>query len=232
MKLMPQPKQVLRQINNRISRLVELGLADHQQLAFLRGTGRRVAVVFPNAEHMSVALRNIDYREMYRLLVRERAYNIKMCDGALIQMMYDYSNQALLRHRLAFLPAPHLDEFQNAPETYIEDELHGDVVTRNVLPVPLRYDYDAREGRHRAVEHPLSHLTLGQYERCRVPVSAPVTPSWFIDFVVRNFYHTDARCYADEMPPGGAVFGESILPEERRVVHVQIPVQTSASAGR
>ena len=220
---MPKPSQVVRQINDRISRLVEFGLADHQQLAFPRVSGPHVEIVFPNAEHVSVTLKNIDYRDMYQLLVRERAYNVKMCDGALIQMMYDYSDRKLLRHRLAFLPAPHLDEFQNAPETYLEDELHGDVVARNVVPFPLRYDYDARDGRHRALEHPLSHLTLGQYERCRVPVSAPVTPNWFVDFIVRNFYHTAIRRYADEMPTAGAVFSESILPEERRVIHMTVP---------
>ena len=67
------------------------------------------------------------------------------------------------------------------------------------------------------------HLTLGQYEHCRIPVSAPVTPHWFIDFVLRNFYHTPSRRYADEMPPGGAAFDDSVSPAERRIVHVVIP---------
>ena len=220
---MPTPNQVMRQINDRIRRLVQSGLADNQLTAFQRKAGRRVEIVFPNAEYISAALKNIDYVDMYRLLVQARAYNLKMCDGALVQMMYDFSDRTLLRHRLAFLPAPHLDEFQNAPETYLEDELHGDVVARNVVPFPVRYDYDARYGRHRALEHPLSHLTLGQYEHCRVPVSAPVTPNWFVDFIVRNFYHTATKRYADEMPARGAVFPESILPEERQVIHRTIP---------
>ena len=173
----------------------------------------------------SATLKNIDYRETYRLLVEHRAYNVKMCDGALIQMMYEFSDRTLLRHRLSFMPAPHLDEFQNRPETYLEDELHGDIVARNVVPFPLRYDYDARAG-HRPMKHPLSHLTLGQYNHCRVPVSAPVTPHWFVDFIIRNFYHTSANRYADEMPIASAVFNESILPEERRIVHIVIPVPT------
>ncbi|MDE0441823.1 MAG: DUF2290 domain-containing protein [Gammaproteobacteria bacterium] len=224
---MPTPNQVVKQINDRIHRLVRSGLADNQLTAFQRKNGRRVEIVFPNAEYISTVLKNIDYVDMYRILVRQRAYNLKMCDGALIQMTYDFSDRTLVRHRLAFLPAPHLDEFQKAPETYLDDELHGDVVARNVIPFPFRYDYDARAGRHQPLEHPLSHLTLGQYERCRMPVSAPVTPNWFVDFVVRNFYHTATRRYADGMPAGGAVFDEVILPEERRVVHVTIPGRTS-----
>ena len=221
---MPTPNQVVQQINDRISCLVRSGLADDQEMAFQRKNRRSVEIVFPNAKHISVVLKNIDYSEMYRLLVEERAYNLKMCDGALIQMMYDFSDRELLRHRLAFLPAPHLDKFQNAPETYLEDELHGDVVARNVIPCPLRYDYDARPGQPRPVTHPRSHLTLGQHKLCRIPVSAPLTPNCFVDFIVRNFYDTTDKRYADEMfTTDGAVFRESILPEERRLIHVTVP---------
>lgn len=223
---MATPNQIKKQINNRILHLVQSGLADDQSLAFQRSAGNRVEIDFPNSQYISATLKNIDYRETYRVLVKHRAYNVKMCDGALIQMTYEFLGRTLLRHRLAFMPAPHLDEFQNTPETYLQDELHGDIVARNVVPFPFRYDYDAREGRHQPVEHPLSHLTLGQYSHCRVPVSAPVAPNWFIDFIIRNFYHTTSNRYADDMPATGAVFNESILPEERRVVHVVIPVSS------
>ena len=149
-----------------------------------------------------------------------------MLDGALVQMLYEFSDGVVQRHRLAFLPAPHLDEFQNAPDTYLDDELHGDVVARRVVPFPLRYDYDARAGRHRELHHPRSHLTLGQYEQCRIPVTAPVAPHWFVDFVLRNFYHTPSRQYADEMPSsGGWRFDESITTAERRLVHVAVPIE-------
>ena len=161
------------------SRLVRSGLVDNQLNAFVKKDGRQVRVIFPNSEHINLVLKNIEYAKMYRLLVQERAYNLRMCDGALIQMMYEFSGRKLLRHRLAFLPAPHLDEFQNAPDTYLEDELHGDVVAKNLVPFPLRFDYDASLDRNRPVEHPLSHLSLGQYKHCRVPVSAPVTPYRF-----------------------------------------------------
>lgn len=147
-------------------------------------------------------------------------------DGALIQMAYDFSDGRLQRHRLAFWPAPHLHEFQNSPDVYLQDELHGDVISKSVVPFPLRYDYDARIGRHVDVRHPKSHLTLGQYEHCRIPVSAPVAPHCFIDFLLRNFYRTPSGCYTDAMPPGTpgtSAFEESISPAERRVVHVTVP---------
>ena len=225
---MPMANRIRNQINERIRRLVEVGLADRFQLGFQREAGKRIEVTFPNAVHVSMALRNAEYSEIYRLFVRERAYNVKMLDGALIQIAYEFAGDALQRHRLAFFPAPHLHEFQNSPDVYLDDELHGDIVARSVVPFPLRCDYDGREERHVDVAHPKSHLTLGQYEHCRIPVSAPVTPHWFIDFLLRNFYQTPGRGYANEMPTGGVAFEESISPSERRVVHLVIPGPASA----
>ena len=97
------------------------------------------------------------------------------------------------------------------------------------MPFPLRCDYDGGDGRHVDVAHPKSHLTLGQYEHCRIPVSAPITPHWFIDFLLRNFYQTLGRGCTDEMPVGGVSFEESISPAERRVVHLVIPGPAAAS---
>ena len=220
---MPTANRIMVEINDRIRRLVEVGLADRFHLGFLRRMGRRVEITFPNAAHVSLSLKAVEYADVYRGLAHEGTYNVKMLDGALIQMTYDFSDNRLQRHRLAFFPAPHLHEFQNDPDVYLDDELHGDVIARDVVPFPLRCDYDARDSRHVDVAHPKSHLTLGQYEHCRIPVSAPVTPHWFIDFVLRNFYHTPSRRYADEMPPGGAAFDDSVSPAERRIVHVVIP---------
>lgn len=223
---MPTVKRVTDQMNERIGRLVETGLADRVQFGFPRPAGKRVDVTFPNAAHVSTALKNVKYSDVYRLFVRERVYNVKMLDGALIQMTYEFTGDRLQRHRLAFLPAPHLHEFQNSPDVYLHDELHGDVIARSVVPFPLRCDYDGRDERHVEVAHPKSHLTLGQYEHCRIPVSAPVTPHWFIDFVLRNFYHTPSRRDADRMPAGGETFDESMAPAERRVMHVVVPPST------
>ena len=146
-----------------------------------------------------------------------------MCDGALIQMFYEFSKQQLLRHRLAFLSSFYLDEFQKAPDTYIKDEVYGDVVARKILPYPFRFDYDDRQGMSHSLKHPSSHLTLGQYQRCRIPVSAPLTPHWFVDFVLRNFYQTPDRNYADEIAPSCPSFDESLYPQERKKIHLSIP---------
>ena len=231
------PHKVAEQINRIIAYLVETGLSDSQSYAFRRTIRDNLEeVTFENAKYISGALRECAYDEIYQYLVQKRVYTVKMLDGALIQITYIFSGDTLERHRLAFFSAPHLEEFQNNPGVYLEDEIYADILAKNIVPFPIRFDYDCREEIYEELEHPKSHLTLGQYRNCRIPVTAPVTPFWFIHFILKNFYHTAFTKYAEDLPPPGDSFAESILPAERNVVHVTIPTsatkQTTSSLRR
>ena len=221
---MPSPSQTQTQINELVGYLVYIGLADDQRFAFQKTVdGNLRQVTFEGSEHVQLALKNFSYDEIYQHLVQERAYNVKMLDGALIQMMYAFAGRTLQRHRLAFFSAPHLENFQSDPEIYLEDERYADVVAKNIVPFPLRFDYGAPEADQEWV-HPKSHLTLGQYKNCRIPVTAPMAPFWFIDFILRNFYHTAFAQYAERLPRHSNDFAASILPAEQAIVHIAIPV--------
>ena len=228
---MPTPNATKRQIDGIVRYAVERSLADDQNFAYLNGDARNSAeVTFPGAELIGIAMRNVPYEEIYEKLAAERVFNIKMLDGALIQMMYQFSQGTLFSHRLAFFPSPFLEQFQNNPDIYLDDEVYADVVAKNIVHVPIRFDYDARDSRHEEVAHPKSHLTLGQYENCRIPVSAPLTPIQFFDFLLRNFYHTAHDKYADGLPAFSGKFDPSITSAEQRVVHVVIPAQVAWSS--
>lgn len=223
---MPTPLKIKKQINVLIAHLVEVGLADAQNPAFQRKTANGITeITFQGAKSVSIAFKNLAYSEIYRNLLEERAYNLKLLDGALLQMMYSFGKTKLQRHRLAFFPSPHLNEFQNDPDIYLEDEIYADVVARNIVPFPIRFDYDGRDNQYRELVHPKSHLTLGQYEECRIPVSAPMMPSVFVDFVLRNFYHAESHTqYADDLPATTErSFPRSIFPSEQSIVHVVLP---------
>lgn len=75
-------------------------------------------------------------------------------------MTYAFQGEALTGHRLAFFPAPFLEEFQNSPEVYLEDDIFADIVARNVVPFPLRFDFDVRDFDESVFAHPRCHLTL------------------------------------------------------------------------
>ena len=221
----PSPSDTRRQIDKVVTYLVETGLADDQQFALQRGGVVGPAeVTFGGAEYVTLALRNdVDYVDIYQQFAKNRAFNLRLADGALVQMMYAFSDGVLESHRLAFFPSPHLEEFQSNPDIYLNDELYADVIARNIVPFPLRFDFVAADTRHQPVVHPRAHLSLGQYEHCRIPVSAPLTPVQFVDFLLRNFYSAAFHRYEDGLPAAGESFPESIHPLERSVIHVITP---------
>ena len=217
------PQTTVDQINRLVRHLVETGLADDQRSAFRRGKGA-VEVTFDSAGQVSAALGNTSYVEIYEIFVRDRVFNAKLLDGALIQMMYMFANNELEQHRLAFFPAPHLEQFGRDPDVYLEDRLYADIVGRSVLPLPIRFDFDARDDRHREVMHPKSHLTLGEYAECRIPVSAPLTPHRFLDFILRSFYQSrSGDGFVVRLPRFAGSFADSIALAERNVLHVVVP---------
>ena len=220
---MPTHVQVKNQIDAILRYLVETSLADDQQFPLVRRRSGVYAVTFKGAEYVSIAMKDREYKEIYDYLVGERAYNVKLLDGAVIQMMYVFNGNGIQRHRLAFFPSPYLENFQNDPEIYLEDEIYSDVIARNLVPFPLRFDFDGRDGIYEEIVHPKSHLTLGQYEKCRIPVTAPLTPYWFISFILRNFYNTAYNRYSENLPVLKGVFAESIFATERDLIHIQLP---------
>ena len=217
--------RIKRQIDDVTTYVIESSLSDDQNFAFLRdgNSEGRTEITFQGSQNIAIAMSNIPYDEIYQSLSENRSYNIKMLDGALIQMMYEFDDRTLLRHRLAFFPSPHLIEFQNSPDAYLEDELYAEIVAHNIVRFPIRFDYDASESAHVDLVHPKSHLTLGQYENCRIPVTAPLTPFQFMDFILRSFYDTDSKKYADGLPSSSAKFDESISAAERGVIHIGVP---------
>jgi hypothetical protein len=221
----PTPGAMKGQIDSIVSYLVEVGLSDDQNLSFIRTSRGGVSeVTFHSAQQVSLSMKSLGYNEIYAHLARERAFIAKMPDGALIQMRYMFVDGILERHSLAFLPSPHLEEFQNNSDIYLEDVVYAEIVAKSIVPFPIRFDFDCREEIVRPILHPHSHLTLGQYENCRIPVSAPLTPWCFLSFVLRNFYHTAFYKYAEEMPYYKDAFEDTIVSEERSLLHFQLPI--------
>ncbi len=195
------PSQIKNQINLIIGYLIEVGIADDQNGAFQRsGNGGFMEITFQQSAHASAALKNRSYTDIYLHFLQTRSYNVRLLDGAIVQMMYEFSGEILQRHRLAFFSSPYLEEFQNNPDIYLYDEIYADVVAKNIVSFPIRFDYDDRKDAHQVLVHPKCHMTLGQYESCRIPVTAPLMPFRFIDFILRNFYHTAFLRFAENLP--------------------------------
>ncbi|MEG3911504.1 DUF2290 domain-containing protein [Microcoleus sp. w2-18bC1] len=218
---MTTPKEICQEINEITRKLIFIGLSVEQNYVSSTQTGKgSYKIAYSGMQDLSIVLKNVDYKEMYEELDRNDNYNIKMIDGALIQLMYTYENSSLISHRLAFFPSPFLENFQNDPEIYEKDEIYADIIAKNILPVPIRFDYDPDN--HQELDHPKSHLTLGQFKNCRIPVCSPIAPSTFISFILRSFYNTAFKKFTAQLTFSSKLFQKTITSGEKKILHIAI----------
>ncbi len=206
-----------------ISYLIERGLADDQNNTFIRRLGtKKWEISFQGAEHVSLALGSEEYETIYKEMATRRSFNIKLLDGGLLQLQYLFEMDRLVEHRLAYLPSPSLRAFKEVPEEYLFDELFVDIIKRHLVPFPLRFDFDKKTAID--VEHPACHLTLGDIRGCRIPVSAPLTPRWFTEFILRNFYQTEKYDLVGALPSHRTRFSDTLTDNESRLIHIKVPI--------
>ncbi len=215
------PKQTLKQIYSLMESLVGLSLSNEQNFPATQGKpNASFTITINNAERMSIALKNVSYREIYGELENARCFNVKMLDGALVAIRYRFRAAVMCEHSLSYFPSPDLEHFQNDPELYLEDEIYADIIAKNIVPFPVRFDFSNDAAKFVDVHHPYSHLTLGQYENCRIPVCSPLSPLAFGGFILRNFYNTAFRKYSDEIPVSALVFAKTITANEQKIPHL------------
>jgi hypothetical protein len=210
-----------------LTSLIESGIVDDQNFPVLRRIPNKAwEVTFANTDYVSITMDDVDYAVIQRELAEKRSYTAKMIDGGLLQLMYRFENGRLVQHRLAYYPSPDLRPFHEDPDVYLRDELFLDIVSRRIVPFPLRFDFN--EAAARDVVHPRCHLTLGDVKGCRIPVSAPLTPRWFIEFVLWNFYQTDKHDLVRSLPDHRLHFARTITANECRLIHMVVPERLRA----
>lgn len=220
---MTSPKKIFTQINRLTSDMVGLGICDSQNFPSYKKSQGNVVEIGISDSDCSIFLKSISYSDMFSQLDKKRMYNLKMIDGAMLSMYYRFVNNNLVSHRLSFFPSPDLEAFQNGPDIYYDDELYIDIIDRRIVTIPIRFDYDKQEGVYAPVKHPISHLTLGQYEHCRIPVTTAMTPYQFIEFIMMNFYHTAFENFNDKLTFFKDDFEETIFDEEKKIIHIHTP---------
>ncbi|MFZ5808047.1 MAG: DUF2290 domain-containing protein [Chloroflexota bacterium] len=213
---------VKKELEQILSAVVNDGIAIDQNFPFVRQLSNNDwQVSFEGGENISSVMNYETYEQLYKELSQSRIYTAKLVDGGILQLMYSFRSNDLIKHRLAFYPSPTLRPFQEDPESYMQDQLYMEIVSRRLIPFPLRFDFDLETACD--VEHPQCHLTLGDTKCCRIPVSAPLTPRWFIEFILRNFYQTENYNFVNNLPPYLFSFTETITNRERELIHVIIP---------
>ncbi len=214
------PESVRRQIADLINRLLIASISVKQFPPAIR-TVEGGAIQIGGRPGTAIAMRDISYEDIYRELDSNDAYHVKLVDGGLLLFQYSFRpDRSLAQHRLAYFPSPVLPTVEEAPALYEQDELYGDITTRRLVRFPVRFDYAPDQKVD--VLHPASHMTLGQYESCRIPVAGPLGPSSFGMFIIRNFYFRTYKKYKNNFDrrPVQIDRTESISANERRVTHI------------
>jgi len=217
------PRDKVREDLERLTaELIGLGLVDDQNFPATKQVGNSLwEVSFKGAENISLAMVDSEYEVIYNELSASRSFNLKLIDGGLLQLSYRFEDDILIKHRLAYYPSPSLRPFQEDPELYMREELYMEIVSRRIVPFPLRFDYDLKAAKD--VAHPCCHLTLGDIEGCRIPVHSPLMPRQFLEFVIRNFYQTEKFDFIAKFPKHRHFFDISISANERNLIHLAVP---------
>lgn len=215
--------KIMAQLNTLTKDLINTGLCVDQNFPHIviqRENKKKICI---GELGTNIFLKNVPYRDVYYEMLHRRAYNLKMLDGAMLLLEYTFQKKDIIHHRLSFFPSPDLLEYQQNEEIYLEDEIYLDILDKQIVAVPFHFDFEKEDDIVKPIEHPVSHLTIGQYENCRIPVSSAVPPALFIDFVIRNFYHTAYYKFCDKISKYKNEFTESILGIEKELVYIGIP---------
>lgn len=214
------PESVRKQITDLINRLIIASISVKQFDPAVR-TVDSGTIQIGGRPRTTVAMRDIPYEDIYRELDSHDAYHVKLVDGGLLLFQYSFRpDQSLAQHRLAYFPSPILPTVEEAPALYEQDELYGDITARRLVRFPVRFDYAPEQKVD--VLHPASHMTLGQYESCRIPVAGPLGPSSFGMFIIRNFYFRAYMKNKNKFDRRPTKIGrqETISTNERRLTHI------------
>ena len=210
------PRETTQEIRDVMSQVIRAGLSNEQKYPAIRKMGQFQTEIFiEGSPDLSVSLKGLPYSEIYASLEAGGAFNLRMIDGSLIQMMYTFTRNKIQTHRLSLFPSPSLDPYEEAQLSYERDELFAEFSGSHMVKFPVRFDFSETE--HIDGDHPKSHLTLGQYKNCRLPVSSPLSPRRFMRFILRSFYWPAFKRVGLPAPNLDLRFPESISANEKQL---------------
>lgn len=220
---MSKAQDTYNEIDSITAKLIEIGLASDQNYPRITDcSNNQEKIDFGKNENFSIILKNVPYSELYAALKTARNYNLLLIDGALVQIQYTFKNDIVTKHRLAFLPSPDLTEYQNDPDLYELDINYTENLDNRIVPTPIRFDFDQQA--FISLIHPMSHLTIGQYKNCRIPVKSAISPFRFFEFILGSFYNTAFNNYRESIQNTGTIHPETIDTIESLGLHINLEI--------
>lgn len=211
-------KEIVKQINQIIYCLVETGICDKFNSPSVQKSGKQTIISWSGYTDLSICLKNVDYDVIYDELNNNNQFSLKLVDGMLIHLLYTIEDDVIVSHRLASFPSRKLELFENDPEMYETDCIYSDIISKSVVSFPIRFDYN----RNQIPNHPRSHLTLGQFKNCRIPVYGPLCPNVFMNFILQNFYNSFFMQNIGDKFKNSIINELTITSQETECLHINI----------
>lgn len=224
--------QTLISIQNIVSELIRISLCDSQNFPTTTDDGKHRCISFAGENYASIALSSLNYLEIYKELNEKRAFTVKLLDGALLQLQYEFdrSKDVVTAHRLAFFPKIDTVPYVFSPDDYSEtDLLFKEIFEGVVILSPIRFDFKRNEI---AENHPHSHLTLGQIKDCRIPVSSPISPGEFIEFIISSYYPRTKEMINSKIFENSLSREDFLTSDHKKLFHVMSPNRKISFIGR
>ncbi|GAA2843637.1 DUF2290 domain-containing protein [Pediococcus damnosus] len=222
-------KLLIKQINSIIQSLYEISLCTYSPMISTSMKAKKNGesqfnIEFPNLDK-NLFFANISYEDMWEKMNCNKQYTCKLVDGGLLTLLYTFSyvSGEMVNSRLSFFPCYETPSLDDCPNDYDTDITYLDVFNEQSYPSAIRFDYDPSQTAVKDIVHPSTHLTLGQFEHCRIPLQSPLTPLQFFSFIIRNFYNSkyslwqsqiSSICYKD------LAFNNTISINEQKIVHL------------
>lgn len=229
---MTLPLLIQKDINEMMIALIRNALVNAQHFPVIKGQVERDCTIgFENDDKITISFGLDKYEDIYDRLLDNQVYSMRLLDGGLVQISYSFASAKMTRHRLAYYPNPHVGRDE---DSYCDCEESESIALmlqrRNVVPFPIRFDFNIDEMLFVPIEHPRSHLTLGGFECCRIPISSPIPPIAFMRFILRNFYSLPGVLSTDILPSSSVSdLPRTIDPLEQRELYMDLALVKNES---
>lgn len=181
-------KNLMSDIDHTVTELISMGLVREYNKYSSQDCGNGIYMISMSGRNdASLVLYDKHVSPIFVMskLLLEKQYTLLLYDKGIIQVDFSVCGNQITKERLVFIKKHNRvwgkEEIAEAEVSDIDwfTEEEG-------IPVFLRFDFDLSN--HIECDHPISHLTIGNNDICRIPVQNAISFSEFMCFVLRHFY--------------------------------------------
>lgn len=158
----------------------------------------------------------IDY--IMKQLLENQQYSILLYDRSLIQFEFILEDNVIKKQRMLFIKKHNKiwDKDEIVSISSIQDVDFFDYFFENEgIPTMIRVDYDKDNSIN--CDHPVSHMTISNYETCRIPIKSLMSCTKFIKMILYHFYDLKID---KKYPDFEYIDNDTITEDEKNMIHL------------